>query len=41
LNSIHLASFTGTISLMELLLKKGANIKAKTKEGLSALHMAA
>ncbi|RZF38718.1 hypothetical protein LSTR_LSTR017413 [Laodelphax striatellus] len=38
---LHVASKWGKLSMVTLLLEKGANIESKTRDGLTPLHCAA
>ena len=38
---MHYASFHGNIKMIKLLVKHGANIKAKNKMGINMMHVAA
>lgn len=39
--ALHFASFHGNVKLIKLLVKCGANIHAKNKQGINMLHVAA
>jgi ankyrin repeat protein len=38
---LHFASFHGNVKLIKLLVKSGANISAKNKQGISMVHVGA
>ena len=40
LTVVHFAAFRGNIDMLRLLIKHGANIRAKNHQGMNAVHMA-
>ena len=38
---LHYASFHGNVKLVKLLVKNGANVHAKNKQGINMMHVAA